>query len=229
MKNLTIEWKHYDKQGKTCIRCTDTGKSLRQLFTEIGDLPELKDVKISFIETKLSENQMSESNSLLLNGVPIEDLIGATISHNACDSCSDLADSDCYCRAVTVENITYESIPVELIKKAVLKVLNAPDSNKLKGVNMNIQVLGSGCPTCKKLHEITKQAVKELNLSVEVDYITDVTKIIEMGVMSSPVLAVNGKPVMVGFTPDIDKIKGAISMGIINSNTSGGCSCGGNC
>ena len=72
---------------------------------------------------------------------------------------------------------------------------------------MKIQVLGSGCPTCKKLHELTQQAVKELNLNEEVEYITDVSKIIEMGVMSSPVLAVNGKPVITGFVPDIEKVK----------------------
>jgi len=72
---------------------------------------------------------------------------------------------------------------------------------------MKIQVLGSGCPTCHKLLELTQRAVKELNLNEEVEYITDVLKIVEMGVMSSPVLAVDGKPVMVGFLPDIEKIK----------------------
>lgn len=72
---------------------------------------------------------------------------------------------------------------------------------------MKIQVLGSGCPTCKKLYELTKQAVQELNLSEEVEYITDISKIVEMGVMSSPVLAIDGKPVMTGFVPDIEKIK----------------------
>ncbi len=72
---------------------------------------------------------------------------------------------------------------------------------------MKIQVLGSGCPTCKKLHEITKEAVVQLNLKDEVEYITDISKIVEMGVMSSPVLAVDGKPVMVGFLPDIEKVK----------------------
>jgi len=75
---------------------------------------------------------------------------------------------------------------------------------------MNIQVLGSGCPTCKKLFELTQQAVKELNLNEKVEYITDVSKIVEMGVMSSPVLAVNDKPVIVGFLPDIEKIKNLI-------------------
>jgi glutaredoxin len=40
-----------------------------------------------------------------------------------------------------------------------------------------------------------------------VEYITDISKIIEMGVMSSPVLAIEGKPILIGFVPDIEKIK----------------------
>jgi small redox-active disulfide protein 2 len=75
---------------------------------------------------------------------------------------------------------------------------------------MQIQVLGSGCSTCKSLYESTKKAVAELKFPVEVEYITDVQKIVEMGVMQSPVLAVNGKPVMVGSVPDIEKIKSLI-------------------
>lgn len=75
---------------------------------------------------------------------------------------------------------------------------------------MQIQVLGSGCPTCKKLFELTKQAVEELDLKVEVEYITNIQKIVEMGVMSSPVLAINGKPVISGFLPDVKKIKESI-------------------
>jgi small redox-active disulfide protein 2 len=72
---------------------------------------------------------------------------------------------------------------------------------------MKIQVLGSGCTTCKNLFELTKKAVSELGMTDKVEYITDISKIIEMGVMSSPVLAIDGKPVMVGFSADIDKIK----------------------
>ena len=75
---------------------------------------------------------------------------------------------------------------------------------------MKIQVLGSGCPSCKKLFELTKKATEELALKTEVEYITDIQKIVEMGVMSSPVLAVNGKPILTGFVPDIEKIKEAI-------------------
>jgi len=79
---------------------------------------------------------------------------------------------------------------------------------------MKIAVLGSGCATCKALYELTKKAVLQLGLKDEVEYITDISKIIEMGVMQSPVLAINGKPVMVGFTPDIEKIKEIIEKNI---------------
>ncbi len=75
---------------------------------------------------------------------------------------------------------------------------------------MKIQVLGSGYPTCKKLYEITQKATTEMGLKEKVEYITDISKIVEMGVMQSPVLAVDGKPVMTGFTPDIEKIKSLI-------------------
>lgn len=75
---------------------------------------------------------------------------------------------------------------------------------------MKIQVLGSGCPTCKALYELTQKAVLEMGIKDEVEYITDITKIIELGVMSSPVLAINGKVVMTGSTNDIEKIKDLI-------------------
>lgn len=78
---------------------------------------------------------------------------------------------------------------------------------------MKIQVLGSGCTTCKRLHEMTQQAVEELQLSDTVEYLTGsegIQKIIELGSMSSPVLVINGKIVMTGFTPDTEKIKSVI-------------------
>ncbi|MCR4329053.1 MAG: thioredoxin family protein [Candidatus Roizmanbacteria bacterium] len=90
---------------------------------------------------------------------------------------------------------------------------------------MKIQVLGLGCPTCKKLFELTKEAVKQLSLKEEVEYITDASKIIEMGVMSSPVLVVNGKPVMTGLVPDIEKIKRLLSTSTTSEDQSVQCDC----
>lgn len=96
---------------------------------------------------------------------------------------------------------------------------------------MKIQVLGSGCTTCKKLFELTKKAVEELNLKTEVEYITDIQKIVAMGLMQSPVLVVNDKPVLVGSTSDIEKIKGLISKGEATNDVENKpkCTCGGKC
>lgn len=78
---------------------------------------------------------------------------------------------------------------------------------------MKIQILGSGCATCKNLYEITKKAVSEMDLHTEVEYITGnegIQKIIELGALSSPVLVVDGQIAMTGFTPDMEKIKSCI-------------------
>jgi small redox-active disulfide protein 2 len=71
---------------------------------------------------------------------------------------------------------------------------------------MKIQVLGSGCPTCKNLYKLTQTAVVELGLEAEVEYITDITKLIEMGIMQSPALVIDGKLAMTG-SGNIKKIK----------------------
>lgn len=75
---------------------------------------------------------------------------------------------------------------------------------------MNIQVLGSGCPTCQKLHKMVEEIVGEVGKHDVVEYITGdkgTGKILELGIMSSPVLLVDGKAVMVGFIPDKNKVK----------------------
>lgn len=74
-----------------------------------------------------------------------------------------------------------------------------------------IEVLGSGCATCKKLHELTQHAVDAMGLGVTVGYVLDVQRIVALGLMSSPVLVVNGAPAFVGFTPDSERIKKAIT------------------
>ena len=73
--------------------------------------------------------------------------------------------------------------------------------------DIKIQVLGAGCQTCKKLFELTKQAVKELGIDSEVEYITDIQKIIEMGIIQTPVLIINSKTILVGSGFDLEKIK----------------------
>ncbi|MGN0534920.1 MAG: thioredoxin family protein [Eubacterium sp.] len=61
-----------------------------------------------------------------------------------------------------------------------------------------IKVLGAGCKSCHEMYENTKQAVRNIGLNIEVEYITDMQKVMEYGVMSMPALVVNEKIVSMG-------------------------------
>lgn len=63
---------------------------------------------------------------------------------------------------------------------------------------MNIKILGGGCSSCKKLYENTKKAVAETGIKADVEYITDMQKIMEYGVMKMPALVVNEQVVVMG-------------------------------
>lgn len=61
-----------------------------------------------------------------------------------------------------------------------------------------VKVLGAGCKSCHEQYENVKKAVELLNISVNVEYVTDMQKIMEYGVMSMPALVVNEKVVSTG-------------------------------
>lgn len=62
----------------------------------------------------------------------------------------------------------------------------------------SIKVLGAGCKSCHKQFENVKKAVEELGLEIEVEYITDMEKVMAFGVMSMPAIVVNEKVVSMG-------------------------------
>ncbi len=78
----------------------------------------------------------------------------------------------------------------------------------------SIQVFGSGCPTCKTLYERTIKAVQELDIRIQVEYVTEIQRIIDLGLLQSPVLAVNGEPIIVGFVPSVEEIKDTLKSSI---------------
>ncbi len=61
-----------------------------------------------------------------------------------------------------------------------------------------IKVLGAGCKSCHDQYEYAKKAVSNLGLGIEVEYITDMEKVMEYGVMSMPAIVVNDKVVAFG-------------------------------
>ena len=61
-----------------------------------------------------------------------------------------------------------------------------------------VKVLGAGCKTCHEQYENAKEAVKHMGLDIEVEYITDMQKVMEYGVMSMPAIVANEKVVSMG-------------------------------
>lgn len=72
---------------------------------------------------------------------------------------------------------------------------------------MKIQILGTGCPKCKKLAELAEQAAGELGFAYELEKVTEIPKIIAFGVVTTPGLAVDGKVLAAGSLPSYEKVK----------------------
>lgn len=75
---------------------------------------------------------------------------------------------------------------------------------------MKIEILGMGCPKCKKLYENAQTAVKETNVQAEVVKVEDIQKITDYGLMTTPAIAIDGQVKAAGRIPAPDEIKGWI-------------------
>lgn len=94
------------------------------------------------METKLNDDQIPDSNTLLFNGTPIEDILDIEVSENFCDSCTTLLGRETYCRAVKYEGNDYDEVPAKAIRQAAYKVLGIEEVKKPS------EKAGCGC-NCK--------------------------------------------------------------------------------
>ncbi len=72
---------------------------------------------------------------------------------------------------------------------------------------MKIEILGSGCPSCKKLEENAKTALEESDKKAEVVKVTDINEIVEYGVMSTPAIVIDGEVKSYGKVATVEEIK----------------------
>ena len=74
-----------------------------------------------------------------------------------------------------------------------------------------LQILGTGCPKCKKLAENTEDAAKAMGIEYTIEKVTDINEIMKFGVMITPALAVDGHVKVVGKVPDAEAIKAMLT------------------
>lgn len=121
MKTMTIEWRHFDQEGNTCVRCLETGAALQQAVAALAEECRPQGWEIRFTETKLGAERIAESNLILLNGRPIEQVLpNAALRETQCQSCCELlGGGGTCCRAIELDGALYEGIPWHVIRQAV--------------------------------------------------------------------------------------------------------------
>lgn len=72
---------------------------------------------------------------------------------------------------------------------------------------MKIQVLGTGCPKCKKMAEVAENAALVMDLDYEIVKVTSLNDIMAFGVMMTPALAVDGEVKIAGKVPSLEEMK----------------------
>lgn len=119
MKRLEIEWRHLDKDGKTCDRCLDTGETVRAAYSDLVKELEPKGWEVSLKETVLTDQEIRESNNIYFNGIVIEKLLPDTRkSENCCASCCEILGAPTMCRTLERNGQIFEAIPAAMIVEA---------------------------------------------------------------------------------------------------------------
>jgi len=72
---------------------------------------------------------------------------------------------------------------------------------------MEIKILGTGCPKCKSLEKLTRDAVSELDIKANISKVEDIVEIMSYGILATPALVIDEKIVLKGYLPSEKEIK----------------------
>lgn len=119
-KVLTISWQRLVSDGNTCPRCGSTEDELNKAVKQLENSLSPLGIKVELQKSELTLGEFKKdpvkSNTILFNGIALEDLIEAkTGQSQCCDVCGDEE-----CRTVEIEGESHEIIPASLIVKAGL-------------------------------------------------------------------------------------------------------------
>ena len=70
-----------------------------------------------------------------------------------------------------------------------------------------IQVLGPGCPNCRRLADRVEEAAGALGIEYEIEKVTAVEEIMRYGIMATPALVVDGELKCAGRIPSLKDLE----------------------
>lgn len=127
-KRINVEFRYFDRS--TCSRCRSTNNNVEKTLKGLQDAPAEAGIEFRLKATKLPANRLSESNSVLINGKDIEEVVNRKKGSRftSCKGCGTLMHGSCDCRAYSYKAKKYRFVPSAMIREAVQKVLGKPDS-----------------------------------------------------------------------------------------------------
>lgn len=119
---LEVLWQRVTVNARTCARCADTGLNVRRAVDELEMLLAPHGVTVQLVEKPLPPFAVQQSNRVFLGGLPLEEILGAQVAMNHCQSCCDLLGAQTDCRVLRLGGRDYEELPSELVVQAGMQV-----------------------------------------------------------------------------------------------------------
>jgi len=111
-------WQRVTVGAETCERCGDTGVSVRRAAEALRRELAALDIVVVLNEKALPPFAVEESNRVFFNGESVEELLGAQVGMNHCQSCCEMLGGQTDCRTLTLDGREYEALPEELLLRA---------------------------------------------------------------------------------------------------------------
>ena len=119
MKKLRIEFRYVDRN--TCSRCRTTDKNVERTVRGLRKALRESDFAVDFKTTKLPVSKLAQSNSVLINGKDVEEIVNGkkNVRLSACQGCGKILKSACNCRAYIYRGRKYQYVPRAMIREAI--------------------------------------------------------------------------------------------------------------
>jgi len=76
---------------------------------------------------------------------------------------------------------------------------------------VDIVILGTGCPKCRKTTEVVRQAVEQADVSATIRKVEDIQEIMKYRVLTTPAVAIDGQVMISGKVPTVDEVKSLLA------------------
>ena len=122
---LTVNWQRLvTNEGQTCDRCGGTQEELRKAIQTLQESLRPLGIKVAAVEEALTIEECAadivQSNRIVVGDRTLEEWLDGEVGQSLCGSCCSAIGEEVECRTVSVDGITYEVIPAELIVRAGL-------------------------------------------------------------------------------------------------------------